>query len=157
MTNRALNYTSLANWLIPPLTSRLLQNMFVLILSFRLPRFNLFIDSLPYFEFLKRNALLWQTSNDSVGRIKTQDQEILNPIWKWTMLALLILSLKSFIVFRFLCSEPLSVQFSMWNKNEMSIPRDGDSDWRCVCFNWINCNVGGAIDDGKFSKDKMNG
>jgi len=48
---------------------------------------------------------------------------------------------------RFLCSEPLSVQFSMWNKNEMSIPKDGDSDWRCVCFNWINCNVGGAIDD----------
>jgi len=48
---------------------------------------------------------------------------------------------------RFLCSEPLSVQFSMWNKNEMSIPRDQDADWRCVCFNWINCNVGGAIDD----------
>jgi len=47
---------------------------------------------------------------------------------------------------RFLCSEPLSVQFSMWNKNEMCIPRDSD-DWRCVCFNWINCNVGGAIDD----------
>ena len=51
---------------------------------------------------------------------------------------------------RFLCSEPLSVQFSMWNKNEMNIPRDSD-DWRCVCFNWINCNVGGAIDDGKNS------
>jgi len=47
---------------------------------------------------------------------------------------------------RFLCSEPLSVQFSMWNKNEMCIPRDSE-DWRCVCFNWINCNVGGAIDD----------
>ena len=42
----------------------------------------------------------------------------------------------------------------MWNKNEMSIPRDGDSDWRCVCFNWINCNVGGAIDDGKFRMDR---
>ena len=49
---------------------------------------------------------------------------------------------------RFLCSEPLSVQFSMWNKNEMSIPREGDTEWRCVCFNWINCNQGGAIDDG---------
>ena len=54
------------------------------------------------------------------------------------------------VCFRFLCSEPLSVQFSMWNKNEMSIPRDQDADWRCVCFNWINCNVGGAIDDGQF-------
>jgi len=47
---------------------------------------------------------------------------------------------------RFLCSEPLSVQFSMWNKNEMLIPRS-DEEWRCLCFNWINCNVGGAIDD----------
>jgi len=46
---------------------------------------------------------------------------------------------------RFLCSEPLSVQFSMWNKNEISIPRD--DDFRKLCFNWINCNSGGAIDD----------
>ena len=53
-----------------------------------------------------------------------------------------------YFVPRFLCSEPLSVQFSMWNKNEMMIPR-GEDDWRCLCFNWINCNVGGAIDDGK--------
>ena len=57
---------------------------------------------------------------------------------------------------RFLCSEPLSVQFSMWNKNEMSIPRDSD-EWRCVCFNWINCNVGGAIDDGKKEKKIFGG
>jgi len=46
---------------------------------------------------------------------------------------------------RFLCSEPLSVQFSMWNKNEVSIPREDES--RKLCFNWINCNIGGAIDD----------
>ena len=48
---------------------------------------------------------------------------------------------------RFLCSEPLSVQFSMWNKNEVAVPRGDDS--RKLCFNWINCNTGGAIDDGK--------
>ena len=48
---------------------------------------------------------------------------------------------------RFLCSEPLSVTFSMWNKNDITVPR-GDDDWRCLCFNWINCNTGGAIDDG---------
>jgi len=46
---------------------------------------------------------------------------------------------------RFLCSEPLSVQFSMWNKNEVSVPRGDDS--RKLCFNWINCNTGGAIED----------
>merc|ERR1719348_936429 len=46
---------------------------------------------------------------------------------------------------RFLCSEPLSVQFSMWNKNEVAVPRGDDS--RKLCFNWINCNTGGAIDD----------
>jgi len=46
---------------------------------------------------------------------------------------------------RFLCSEPLSVQFSMWNKNEIAVPRG--EDWRKLCFNWINCNIGGAIDD----------
>ena len=55
---------------------------------------------------------------------------------------------KMSVLLRFLCSEPLSVQFSMWNKNEMLIPRS-DEEWRCLCFNWINCNVGGAIDDGK--------
>ena len=48
---------------------------------------------------------------------------------------------------RFLCSEPLSVQFSMWNKNEVAVPRGDDS--RKLCFNWINCNTGGAIDDGE--------
>ena len=47
---------------------------------------------------------------------------------------------------RFLCSEPLSVQFSVWNKNDIDVPR-GD-EWRCLCFNWINCDIGGAIDDG---------
>merc|ERR1719315_379234 len=46
---------------------------------------------------------------------------------------------------RFLCSEPLSVQFSMWNKNEVAVPRGDES--RKLCFNWINCNTGGAIDD----------
>eukprot|EP00092_Neocalanus_flemingeri_P094180 GFUD01119734.1.p1 GENE.GFUD01119734.1~~GFUD01119734.1.p1 ORF type:complete len:412 (+),score=110.39 GFUD01119734.1:28-1263(+) len=46
---------------------------------------------------------------------------------------------------RFLCSEPLSVQFSMWNKNEIAVPRGDDP--RILCFNWINCNSGGAIDD----------
>jgi len=46
---------------------------------------------------------------------------------------------------RFLCSEPLSVQFSMWNKKEVTVSRTGSQE--VVLFDWVNCNVGGAIDD----------
>jgi len=55
---------------------------------------------------------------------------------------------------RFLCSEPLSVQFSMWNKNEVAVPRGDDS--RKLCFNWINCNTGGAIEDGMYDVTMKN-
>ena len=48
---------------------------------------------------------------------------------------------------RFLCSEPLSVQFSVWNKGEMSIPRAQIQEQ--VPFNWVNCNIGGAVEDGR--------
>ena len=48
---------------------------------------------------------------------------------------------------RFLCSEPLSIQFSVWNKGELAIPRDESE--KQVLFNWVNCNVGGAVEDGK--------
>ena len=37
---------------------------------------------------------------------------------------------KNCYTLRFLCSEPLSVQFSVWNKNEIDVPR-GD-EWRCL-------------------------
>ena len=50
---------------------------------------------------------------------------------------------------RFLCSEPLSVQFSIWNKGEFSVLRE-EGEKRAT-FNWVNCNVGGAVDDGNFS------
>jgi len=46
---------------------------------------------------------------------------------------------------RFLCSEPLSVHFSVWMKGEMKIPRNQSDEQ--VLFNWVNCNVGGAVDD----------
>ena len=48
---------------------------------------------------------------------------------------------------RFLCSEPLSVQFSIWSKKEIKVPLTGDSE--VVPFNWVNCNSGGAVDDGR--------
>jgi len=46
---------------------------------------------------------------------------------------------------RFLCSEPLSVQFSVWNKGEVSIPRAETQEQ--ISFNWVNSNIGGAVDD----------
>lgn len=46
---------------------------------------------------------------------------------------------------RFLCSEPLSVSFSVWSKKEIKVPLTGDS--QVVPFNWVNCNSGGAVDD----------
>jgi len=46
---------------------------------------------------------------------------------------------------RFLCSEPLSVQFSIWSKKEIKVPLKGDPE--VVPFNWVNCNSGGAVDD----------
>ena len=48
---------------------------------------------------------------------------------------------------RFLCSEPLSVQFSIWHKGELELGRDGEN--QLVTFNWVNSNVGGAVIDGK--------
>ena len=48
---------------------------------------------------------------------------------------------------RFLCSELLSVQFSIWSKKEIKVPLTGDS--KVVPFNWVNCNSGGAVDDGR--------
>ena len=48
---------------------------------------------------------------------------------------------------RFLCSEPLSVQFSIWHKGELEMGRDGEN--QLVTFNWVNSNVGGAVIDGK--------
>lgn len=50
---------------------------------------------------------------------------------------------------RFLCSEPLSVSFSVWAKKEIKVPLTGDS--QVVPFNWVNCNSGGAVDDGRWS------
>ena len=50
---------------------------------------------------------------------------------------------------RFLCSEPLSVQFSIWSKKETKIPLTEDS--QIIPFNWVNCNSGGAVDDGKLT------
>jgi len=46
---------------------------------------------------------------------------------------------------RFLCSEPLSVQFSIWSKKEIKVPLTGEPE--VVPFNWVNCNSGGAVDD----------
>jgi len=46
---------------------------------------------------------------------------------------------------RFLCSEPLSIQFSVWNKGETKITRDNSEEQ--ISFNWVNCNAGGAVDD----------
>ena len=48
---------------------------------------------------------------------------------------------------RFLCSEPLSVQFSIWSKKEIKVPLAGEPE--VVPFNWVNCNSGGAVDDGR--------
>ena len=48
---------------------------------------------------------------------------------------------------RFLCSEPLSVQFSIWSKKETKVPLTDPE--QVVPFNWVNCNSGGAVDDGK--------
>jgi len=46
---------------------------------------------------------------------------------------------------RFLCSEPLSVQFSIWSKREIKV--DMTEKNKIVPFNWVNCNFGGAVDD----------
>ena len=48
---------------------------------------------------------------------------------------------------RFLCSEPLSVQFSLWYKGELSLPKDSDNQHQVVPFNWVNSNIGGALVD----------
>ena len=48
---------------------------------------------------------------------------------------------------RFLCSEPLSVQWSVWHKGDMVLEKDLSED--LMPFNWVNCNVGGAVEDGK--------
>jgi len=46
---------------------------------------------------------------------------------------------------RFLCSEPLSVQWSVWFKGDMVLEKDRSED--LMPFNWVNCNVGGAVED----------
>jgi len=46
---------------------------------------------------------------------------------------------------RFLCSEPLSVHWSVWYKGDFSLEKGLDED--IVPFNWVNCNVGGALED----------
>jgi len=46
---------------------------------------------------------------------------------------------------RFLCSEPLSVQWSVWHKGDMVLEKDLSED--LMPFNWVNCNVGGAVED----------
>ena len=51
---------------------------------------------------------------------------------------------------RFLCSEPLSIQYSVWNKGETKIPRENSEEQ--ILFNWVNCNVGGAVEDGQYDK-----
>ena len=48
---------------------------------------------------------------------------------------------------RFLVSEPLSVQFSLWYKGEMTLARDSQEE--LVPFNWVNSNIGGAVVDGE--------
>ena len=47
---------------------------------------------------------------------------------------------------RFLISEPLSVQFSVWRRGEVAANRG--SGGQCLTFNWVNHNAGGAVDDG---------
>merc|ERR1719357_611405 len=44
---------------------------------------------------------------------------------------------------RFLCSEPLSVQFSIWNKKEVKVGLTEDN--QIIPFNWVNCNSVGAL------------
>jgi hypothetical protein len=52
---------------------------------------------------------------------------------------------------RFLISEPLSVQFSVWRRGEAAAGRaGGGGGGQCLTFNWVNHNAGGAVDDGKF-------
>lgn len=46
---------------------------------------------------------------------------------------------------RFLCSEPLSVQFSIWSKKETKVGLTEQN--QVLPFNWVNCNSGGAVDD----------
>lgn len=46
---------------------------------------------------------------------------------------------------RFLCSEPLSVQFSIWSKKEIKVGLTETN--QIVPFNRVNCNFGGAVDD----------
>jgi len=48
---------------------------------------------------------------------------------------------------RFLCSEPLSVQFSLLYKGELSLPRESDRHQEVLPFNWVNSNIGGAVVD----------
>ena len=48
---------------------------------------------------------------------------------------------------RFLISEPLSVQFSVWRRQEVAVGRGGGS--QCLTFNWVSHNAGGAVDDGE--------
>merc|ERR1712002_623525 len=46
---------------------------------------------------------------------------------------------------RFLCSEPLSVQFSIWSKRETKVALTEPAQE--LSSNWVNCNSGGAVDD----------
>ena len=53
---------------------------------------------------------------------------------------------------RFLCSEPLSVQWSVWYKGDFKIEKGESED--IVPFNWVNCNAGGAVVDGNKTQIK---
>jgi hypothetical protein len=54
---------------------------------------------------------------------------------------------------RFLISEPLSVQFSVWRRGEAAAGRaGGGGGGQCLTFNWVNHNAGGAVDDGEFGE-----
>ena len=39
------------------------------------------------------------------------------------------------------------MQWSVWHKGELGLDKHEKEE--IVPFNWVNCNVGGAVEDGK--------
>ena len=87
------------------------------------------------------------SDNDNVMTITNGDTGDNDLGWVRAVLDLKNKMHKNCNTLRFLCSEPLSVQWSVWYKGDFTLEKGVSED--IVPFNWVNCNVGGAVEDGK--------
>ena len=92
----------------------------------------------------KLNNLNFQDNNDNMVTLSNGPDT--GDGWVRAVLDLKNKLHKNCNTLRFLCSEPLSVQWSVWHKGEFTLDKELEED--VMPFNWVNCNVGGAVEDG---------